>query len=151
MSPESHLQIRRSHSKSNWDADNIPDQRGRVVVVTGSSSGIGKEAARVLAGKNASVIIAVRNVNKGQEVADAIRDEYAAADVSVRELDLSSLQSAKTFAESMIKDYDRLDILINNAGVMFCPYSKTRDRFEIQMGTNHLRHFALTGLSSCLY
>ncbi len=105
----------------------------------------------MLAGKNASVIIAVRNVNKGQEVADAIRDEYAAADVSVRELDLSSLQSAKTFAESMIKDYDRLDILINNAGVMFCPYSKTRDRFEIQMGTNHLRHFALTGLSSCLY
>jgi NAD(P)-dependent dehydrogenase (short-subunit alcohol dehydrogenase family) len=78
-------------------------------------------------------------------VADAIRQEYAAADVSVRELDLANLESVKTFAESILKEYDRLDILINNAGVMMCPYSKTRDGFEMQLGTNHLGHFALTG------
>lgn len=132
-------------SKTRWDASDIPNQNGRVVVVTGSSSGIGKEAARVLAGKNASVIIAVRNVNKGQSVADEIRNEHATADVSVRELDLANLESVKAFARSIVKDYDRLDILINNAGIMACPYLKTDDGFEIQFGTNHLGHFALTG------
>jgi NAD(P)-dependent dehydrogenase (short-subunit alcohol dehydrogenase family) len=132
-------------STSTWDAGNIPDQKGRVVIVTGSSSGLGKETTRVLAKKNASVIMAVRNVQKGQGVADAIRQEYTAADVSVRELDLADLTSVKTFAESILKDYARLDILINNAGVMMCPYSKTADGFEMQFGTNHLGHFALTG------
>jgi len=132
-------------SRTKWDASDIPNQNGRVIVTTGSSSGIGKEAARVLAGKNASVIIAVRNVTKGQSVADAIRNEYTTADVSVRELDLANLESVKAFAQSIIKDYDHLDILINNAGVMACPYSKTHDGFEIQFGTNHLGHYALTG------
>lgn len=132
-------------SKSTWDAANIPDQKGRVVIVTGASSGLGKETARVLAEKNAFVMIAVRNVRKGQGVAEAIHKEYAAADVSVRELDLANLESVKSFAESVLEEYDRLDLLINNAGVMMCPYSKTRDGFEMQFGTNHLGHFALTG------
>ena len=132
-------------AQSKWDAGNIPDQTGRVFVVTGSSSGIGKEAARVLAGENASVILAVRNVKKGQNTAAAIRNEYAAADVSVRELDLASLASVEVFAASMLEDYERLDILIDNAGVMMCPYSTTDDGFELQLGTNHLGHFALTG------
>jgi NAD(P)-dependent dehydrogenase (short-subunit alcohol dehydrogenase family) len=132
-------------AKSNWNTENIPDQKGRVVIVTGATSGLGKEAARVLAGKNASVIMAVRNVTKGEGVADGIRQEFPAADVTVRDLDLSSLSSVESFAEGINKDYDRLDILINNAGVMMCPYSKTQDGFEIQMGTNHLGHFALTG------
>jgi len=133
-------------NNSKWDSNNIPDQKGRIAVVTGSTSGIGREAARVLAKKNASVILAVRNIKKGEEVAEAIRQEYSAADVSVRELDLTNLELIRTFAESIMKDYDRLDILINNAGIMLCPYSKTHDRFEIQFGTNHLGHFALTGL-----
>jgi NAD(P)-dependent dehydrogenase (short-subunit alcohol dehydrogenase family) len=132
-------------AKSNWDATNIPDQIGRVVIITGATSGLGKEAARVLAGKNASVIMAVRNVNKGEGVANEIREEFPNADVTVRELDLTSLSSVKNFSDGLAKDYDRLDILINNAGIMFCPYSKTQDGFEIQMGTNHLGHFALTG------
>ncbi|UCH49704.1 MAG: SDR family NAD(P)-dependent oxidoreductase [Betaproteobacteria bacterium] len=132
-------------SMTKWDTNDIPDQKGRVVIVTGSSSGIGKEAARVLAGKNASVVLAVRNVNKGQNVANEIRRESPDSHVSVRELDLADLKSVKAFADSFIRDYDRLDILINNAGVMMCPYAKTRDGFEMQFGTNHLGHFALVG------
>ncbi len=132
-------------AKSNWNTENIPDQKGRVVIVTGATSGLGKEAARVMAGKNARVIMAVRNVNKGEKVAGEIRNEFKEADVSVRDLDLSSLASVKSFADGIIKDYERLDILINNAGIMMCPYAKTEDGFEIQMGTNHLGHFALTG------
>jgi len=132
-------------AKSNWDATNIIDQKGRVVIITGATSGLGKEAARVLAGKNASVIMAVRNVNKGEGVANEIRKEFPNADVTIRELDLTSLSSVKNFSDGFAKDYDLLDILINNAGIMFCPYSKTQDGFEIQMGTNHLGHFALTG------
>ena len=132
-------------AKTNWNTENIPDQKGRVVIVTGATSGLGKEAARVLAGKNARVIMAVRNVNKGEDVAGEIRNEFQNAEVSVRDLDLSSLESIKKFAEGIIKDFERLDILINNAGIMMCPYSKTADGFEIQMGTNHLGHFAMTG------
>ena len=128
-----------------WSADNIPDQQGRVVVVTGGTSGIGKEAARVLAGKHAGVIIAARNLQKAENVAAEIRQEFPDADVAVRELDLTSLASVAAFADGMLKDYARLDVLINNAGIMMCPYAKTADGFEIQMGTNHLGHFALTG------
>jgi len=132
-------------AKSNWNTQNIPDQKGRVVIVTGATSGLGKETARVLAGKNARVIMAVRNVKKGENVAGEIRREFHNSDISVRDLDLSSLASIKNFTDGIKKDYDRLDILINNAGIMMCPYSKTEDGFEIQMGTNHLGHFALTG------
>jgi NAD(P)-dependent dehydrogenase (short-subunit alcohol dehydrogenase family) len=131
---------------SRWDASNISNQSGRVVIITGATSGIGKEAARVLGGKNATVIIAVRNVRKGQAVADEIQKEFAAAELKVLELDLASLQSVRAFAEAFAQEYDRLDVLINNAGIMMCPYAKTADGFEIQMGTNHFGHFALTGL-----
>lgn len=133
-------------SQAKWDASRIADQTGRVIIVTGSTSGIGKETARVLAKKNATVILAVRNVKKGEAVADEIRQEYAAAELSVRDLDLASLESVGAFAEAINRDYDRLDVLINNAGIMMCPYCQTQDGFEIQMGTNHLGHFALTGL-----
>ncbi len=132
-----------THSK--WNADSIQDQAGRRVVITGATSGIGKEAARVLAGKNASVIIGARNLAKAEVVIDEIRDEFPDADVTVRELDLSKLESVKAFADSIIDDLEQLDVLINNAGIMACPYAKTADGFEIQMGTNHLGHFALTG------
>ncbi|MDJ0927743.1 MAG: oxidoreductase [Gammaproteobacteria bacterium] len=133
------------NDRHQWSANDIPDQQGRVVVVTGATSGIGKEAARVLAGKHATVIIAARNVPKAEAVADEIRQEFPEADVAVRELDLTELASVKTFADGMLQDYQKLDVLINNAGIMMCPYSKTADGFEMQMGTNHLGHFALTG------
>jgi len=132
-------------SKTNWTADNIPDQTGKIVIITGSTSGLGKEASRVLAGKGATIIMAVRNTAKGEKVAEEIREEFPGAMVEVMKLDLASLKSVKSFADAFMNQYDQLDILINNAGVMMCPYSKTEDGFEIQMGTNHLGHFALTG------
>jgi len=134
-----------------WNADNIPDQSGAVVVVTGSSSGIGYEAARVLANKNAEVIIAVRNLEKGHAVGQKIKSHYQKANVKVMRLDLADLSSVERFAEEFKSKYPRLDRLINNAGVMVPPYSKTVDGFELQFGTNHLGHFALTaGLMSLL-
>ncbi len=129
---------------SNWTTENIPDQSGRTAIVTGSNSGIGFEAARALALKNASIILAVRNLEKGEAAKAAIAKEYSDAKVDVALLDLSSLKSVNTFAKSFAKENDRLDLLINNAGIMIPPYSKTEDGFESQMGTNHLGHFALT-------
>ena len=132
-------------SKSKWNSDNIPNQKGKVVIITGATSGLGKEATKVLSGKNATVIMAVRNTEKGKSVAAEISQSFPDAIIDVRRLDLNSLQSVQTFADGIQSAYDRLDILINNAGVMACPFSKTEDGFEIQMGVNHLGHFALTG------
>lgn len=129
----------------NWTAENIPNQKGRVAIVTGSSSGIGFEAARVLAGKGATVVIAVRNLDKGKAAAEKIDKEFQEADLHVLQLDLANLESIKTFADTFRNEYPQLDLLINNAGVMVPPYSKTKDGFELQFGTNHLGHFALTG------
>jgi len=133
-------------AQKKWDNNNIPDQKGRVAIVTGSSSGIGYEAARVLAEKNATVIIAVRNLQKGNAASEKIKAGHPNADVKVMELDLASLESVRRFAEKFKDGHSRIDLLINNAGVMMPPYSKTADGFELQFGTNHLGHFALTGL-----
>ena len=133
-------------SQQKWDSHDVPDQKGRVAIVTGSSSGIGYETARVLAAKNVIVIIAVRNLEKGQSALEKIKAGHPDADVRVMELDLASLESVRRFSENFKKDYSQLDLLINNAGVMMPPYSKTSDGFELQFGTNHLGHFALTGL-----
>ena len=132
-------------SKKRWSADNIPSQEGKVIIVTGSSSGIGYEAARVLANKGAEVIIAVRNEEKGNTALGKIKDQNANAKVKLMLLDLADLASVKEFADSFRKEYSKLDVLVNNAGVMMPPYGKTKDGFELQIGTNHLGHFALTG------
>ena len=129
---------------SNWTAENIPDQKGRIAIVTGSSSGIGYEAAKVLANKNAKVIIAVRNLTKGEIAKSNILGQNQSADVEVIKIDLSDLASVKSFVEEFKNKHKKLDLLINNAGVMIPPYSKTKDGFELQMGTNHFGHFALT-------
>ena len=131
-------------SKEKWTADNIGDQSGRVAIVTGSSSGIGYEAARVLANKNAEVIIAVRNQIKGDAAVHKIKVQNQDANVKVMLLDLANLKSIKRFADDFKAKYSKLDLLINNGGVMMPPYSKTEDGFELQFGTNHLGHFALT-------
>ena len=128
-----------------WNTEKIPDQKGKVVIVTGSSSGIGYEAARVLVNKNAEVVIAVRNQQKGDAALNKIKSQNSNADVKVMLLDLANLKSIKTFADKYKKKYTKLDLLINNAGVMMPPYGKTNDGFELQFGTNHLGHFALTG------
>jgi NAD(P)-dependent dehydrogenase (short-subunit alcohol dehydrogenase family) len=124
-----------------WTPDRIPSQEGRVAVVTGSNSGLGLIAARELARAGARVVIACRNTEKGEAAARDI-----AGSAEVRELDLGSLDSVRAFAERYRSEHDRLDLLINNAGVMAPPRRETSDGFELQFGTNHLGHFALTGL-----
>ena len=131
--------------KENWNESNIPDQSGKIFIVTGPTSGLGKESVKVLVRKNATVIMAARNINKAESVANEILEENKNAKIDIEELDLSSLESVKNFSQLIIKKYKSLDCLINNAGIMACPYSKTKDGFEVQMGTNHLGHFALTG------
>lgn len=131
---------------SRWTQKDIPDQKGRVVIVTGGNSGIGYEAGLALAGRNARVILAVRSVDKGEQAAQIIRQRYPAAEVKVMALNLADLKSVRGFADAFLAGYDRLDILINNAGVMALPEVRTADGFEMQFGTNHLGHFALTGL-----
>ncbi|MDA8692104.1 oxidoreductase [Candidatus Pseudothioglobus singularis] len=131
--------------KENWNESNIPDQSGKIFIVTGPTSGLGKESVKVLVRKNATVIMTARNIKKAESVANEILEENKNAKIDIEELDLSSLESVKNFSQLIIKKYKSLDCLINNAGIMACPYSKTKDGFEIQMGTNHLGHFALTG------
>lgn len=133
-------------SNKKWGIQNIPDQENKTIIITGASSGLGKEVTKVLSNKNATVIMAVRNIQKAQAVSAEIKQDFPKAKVEIRSLDLSSLDSIKSFAKGFLIDHKKLDILINNAGVMMCPYSKTKDGFEIQMGTNHLGHFALVGL-----
>ena len=127
-----------------WDEKNIADQSNKTVIITGSNNGIGFEAAKVLAGKNAEVILAVRNGEKGRSALENIINYYPDARVSIMMLDLADLQSVSQFAAACHKRYKKLDILINNAGVMIPPYTKTKDGFELQIGTNHFGHFALT-------
>jgi NAD(P)-dependent dehydrogenase (short-subunit alcohol dehydrogenase family) len=131
---------------NNWTAEDIPDLTSNVAIVTGANSGIGKETAKQLALKNAIVILAVRNIESGQHVVNEILQEAPGTAIEVMQLDLSSLASVQAFAASFLSRHKKLDILVNNAGVMVPPYGKTEDGFELQMGTNHLGHFALTGL-----
>lgn len=131
---------------NNWTTDSIQDLSGKIAVVTGANSGIGLETAKALAGKGAKVVLPVRSVARGKQAVDEITGEFPNAKIEIMELDLSSLASIKSFAKAYSEKHAGLDILINNAGVMIPPYSKTEDGFEIQFGTNHLGHFALTGL-----
>lgn len=132
--------------KDKWTANEIPDQKGRIIFITGANSGIGYETARALAQKNATVIMACRSLSKANEAKANIQKEIPKADLVVLELDLSDLASIHKCVETFKKSYDKLDVLINNAGVMATPYSKTKQGFEMQIGTNYLGHFALSGL-----
>jgi len=131
---------------SNWTAEHIPDLTGKVAIVTGANSGIGYEMARALARKRATVILACRNEEKGEAAVRQIRQEYPQAKAELLQVDLAELASVRRFADDFATRYDRLDILINNAGVMATPFARTADGFELQFATNHLGHFALTGL-----
>lgn len=129
-----------------WLDQNIPNLNGKVAVITGANSGVGYEAARMLARQGAHVVLAVRNEAKGGKAAREIRSAVPQADLEVMALDLASLASIRSFAALFMAGHDRLDLLINNAGVMAIPRRETADGFEMQFGTNHLGHFALTGL-----
>jgi NAD(P)-dependent dehydrogenase (short-subunit alcohol dehydrogenase family) len=129
-----------------WTTTDLPDQRGRVAVITGANSGIGFETAGLLASKGAKVVLAVRDLTKGGESAARIKAGNPHADIVLQELDLASLGSIRAAAEDLTAAYPQINLLINNAGVMGTPKAATKDGFELQFGTNHLGHFALTGL-----
>ena len=126
---------------STWTTADIPDQSGRTAVITGANTGLGFETAKALADQGARVVLAVRDTVKGRQAAARI-----GGDVTVQELDLTSLASIRAASEELHTRFDSLDLLINNAGVMTTPKATTKDGFELQFGTNHLGHFALTGL-----
>jgi NAD(P)-dependent dehydrogenase (short-subunit alcohol dehydrogenase family) len=128
-----------------WTADQMPDQSGRVAVVTGANSGLGLVTARELARAGATVILACRNTTKGEQAIDEVRAAVPGADVTLEALDLADLHSVREFATGIASERDHLDLLVNNAGVMAPPRRTTKDGFESQFGTNHLGHFALTG------
>ncbi|WP_345669738.1 oxidoreductase [Streptomyces similanensis] len=129
-----------------WTADQIPDQAKRVFVVTGANSGLGLATTRALARKGAHVILAVRDEGKGHTAAAEIAAEQPGAALEVRRLDLADLGSVRAFAEQLRADHPRLDVLVNNAGVMAPPRSLSAQAHESQFAGNHLGHFALTGL-----
>jgi NAD(P)-dependent dehydrogenase (short-subunit alcohol dehydrogenase family) len=131
---------------SRWTSDDIPDLSGKIIVVTGANSGIGYEAALEFARKRAKVILACRDLGKARAAAAQIAASAPNSDVEVMALDLSSLASIRAFADAFHLQHPALHVLCNNAGVMAIPYRTTADGFEMQFGTNHLGHFALTGL-----
>jgi NAD(P)-dependent dehydrogenase (short-subunit alcohol dehydrogenase family) len=129
-----------------WTTADIPDQTGRTAVVTGANTGLGFETAAALAAHGAQVTVAVRNLDKGKDAAQKILAASPGAAVTLQELDLTSLDSIRAAAEELRSKHDVIHLLINNAGVMYTPKGTTKDGFELQFGTNHLGHFALTGL-----
>jgi NAD(P)-dependent dehydrogenase (short-subunit alcohol dehydrogenase family) len=129
-----------------WNADDMTDRTGRTVVITGANSGLGYEAALALAGKGAQVVLACRDQAKGRTAEEQIRARHPRANTALMAHDLSSLADIRRFADALRAAHPRVDVLMNNAGVMALPYRQTADGFEMQFGTNHLGHFALTGL-----
>lgn len=130
----------------NWTTKNLKDQTGKTILITGANTGLGYETALELAKKNALVLLAGRNIDKINQAILNIKSECPSAKLEAGIVDLTDLQSVKTFAESILEKHHRLDVLINNAGVMFPPASKTKDGFELQFGVNFIAHFALTAL-----
>ncbi|MFK7931004.1 MAG: oxidoreductase [Myxococcota bacterium] len=133
-------------SRRGWSAADVPDQTGRTVIVTGANSGLGLETTRVLAGKGATVIMACRSLGKAEAAQADVLASHPSAKLEVRSLDLADLSSIRGFAEAIKLDHPKVQLLINNAGIMAIPRSQTVDGFEMQLGTNHFGHFALTGL-----
>lgn len=131
---------------SDFNIVGIPSQKGRIAVVTGANTGLGFETTRGLARTRMKVIMACRNIEKGEAAKQSIISELPAADLQVMTIDLSRLTSVREFAATFRSRYDRLDLLINNAGIMVPPYAKTEDGFESQIGVNYFAHFLLTGL-----
>lgn len=131
----------------NWTKDKIPSQQGKTIIITGATSGIGLEAAKVLSVKGAKIILPVRNLEKGKSVVQEIKQQFKSADIELMKLDISDLDSVRAFAAEFIKKHSKLDLLLNNAGIMWTPKRETsKQGEELQFATNHLGHFLLTGL-----
>jgi NAD(P)-dependent dehydrogenase (short-subunit alcohol dehydrogenase family) len=135
-----------SMNNSNWNIDQIPDLSGKTIIVTGGNSGLGYESVKAFVMKGAEVILASRSAQKGEEAKSAILKDFPEGKIRVMQLDLSDLDSVRRFARNYMDENEKLDVLMNNAGIMMTPYFKTKDGFEGQLGVNHLGHFALTGL-----
>lgn len=133
-------------SKKKWNIDQVPSQKGKIAIVTGANSGIGFETALELAKKDCTVILACRNMEKAAEAGKIILKTYPDAQVKPMKLDVASLLDVRKFTQQFKSEFDKLDFLINNAGVMMSPYKETEDGFENQLATNYIGHFALTGL-----
>ncbi len=131
---------------NNWTINNMPNLDGKTAVVTGANSGLGHEITKALAARGAHVVMACRSLDKAQAAASDVRQHVPTATLDLMALDLADLDSVREFAAAFQQKYDALDLLINNAGVMAIPRRETADGFEMQFGTNHLGHFALTGL-----
>lgn len=132
-------------SSDAWTAADVPDLSGKTVIVTGANSGLGFEATKQFAASGATVVLACRSTERGEQAAAEIRQTIHHASLDVRELDLADLSSVEAFADAFLADYEELHVLCNNAGVMAIPRQETTDGFEMQFGVNHLGHFALTG------
>ena len=135
-----------AHQKRRWTAEDIPDQSGRIAIVTGANTGIGYETARALAHRGAAVTLACRSREKGEAATGRIEADRPRGKVTFARLDLADVDQIRRFAGRFSTDHDRLDLLVNNAGVMVPPESRTAQGFELQFGVNHLGHFALTNL-----
>lgn len=127
-----------------WSWEKMPELNGKLVVITGANAGLGFETTRMLTARGARVVMGCRSVDKAEEAQAKIKAEFPYARLEFIPLDLANLASIRKFAEKFHTVYDRLDVLVNNAGVMAIPFKKTTDGFEMQFGTNHLGHFALT-------
>ncbi len=132
--------------KENWTTNNIPQLTGKVIIVTGGNSGLGFESVKAFVEKGAEVVMACRSTENGKKAKAEILKHNPDGSIKVAELDLANLNSVRRFAKNFQQKHDRLDVLLNNAGIMTTPYFQTKDGFEGQVGTNHLGHFALTGL-----
>jgi len=132
--------------REKWTAKKIPDLSGKVIIVTGANSGLGFEDAKAFARKGAKTILACRNMEKAHKSLVKIQSKIPEAQAEIMQLDLGSLDSIKKFVTDFNERFDRLDVLVNNAGILRVPYQKTVDGFESQVGINHLGHFALTSL-----
>lgn len=129
-----------------WTIIDIPDLTGKVILITGGNSGLGIESAKAFVNKGAEVIITSRSEEKGKKALAEIKNEIPDANITIMLLDLMDLKSVQSFADEFMNKYNRLDVLMNNAGIMMTPYKLSADGFESQMATNHLGHFVLTGL-----
>lgn len=132
-------------SKEKWTTSDIPDLSGKVIIVTGGNIGLGYESVKAFAEKGAEVILACRSIEKGDKAKAEIQKNGTKGKIVVMQLDLADLEGIKGFVKEFQSRYSRLDVLLNNAGIMTTPYFLTKDGFEGQMGTNHLGHYALTG------
>lgn len=142
--PKRQTDLKSLKNSERWTADNIPDLSGKTAVVTGGNSGVGFETALELARHGATTIIACRSASRGEPALRRIKEAAPASQTELMILDLGDLASINAFAERFMDAHEKLDLLVNNAGIMATPYRTTKDGFESQLGTNHLGHFALT-------